>query len=285
MAVTAVSDLASLFPLIYEDALFVARDNNLMTNLVTMLPQQSGYAARKIGIWNSAVVMEVGDGVDFSTNTKFSESLSVTFTPTEKMAQFIVTDAMVETAADREGVRTLAARELGLAMATKIDTDLVGVFANFTNTKGSAGNALSLGILSAALVSIRRDNAKGMAYAVLDAAHWHDIWTGLAVPAATYAFQGEQASEALRTYYKGELAGMQFFVSNNIDIDADDDAVSGVFVREAIGMDPRKGVNFEEERDASLRGWEINVHAGYAVGTIRADHGCAVTADATEPTS
>jgi len=285
MAVTKITDLSSLFSLIYEDALFVMRDNNLMTQLVTIMNGR-GYADRKIGIWNTGEILEVGDGVDFTTNRKFSESLKATFSPTEKMGQFIVTDGMVETAEDRTSTRTLAARELGMAGAQKVDVDLLAVFDDFANNKGSANNAMTLGLLSAAHTAIRRDNARGTAYGVLEAAHWHDIWGGLANPAATYTFQGDVANQALRDFYRGEpLAGLRLFVTNNIEIDADDDALSGVFTQDALGLDVRKAANFEEERDASLRGWEINFHMGYAVGTIRDEHGCKIIADATEPAS
>jgi hypothetical protein len=284
MAITKISDLSSLFNTIYEDALFIAREMNLMLNLVEVLGMRSGYAQRDIPIWGSGEILEKGEGVDFVTNKKFSKSLKASFTPTVKMGQFILTDEMRET--DQDGaVAAKASRELGLAMAEKMDKDLIAVFADFTNSVGSAGNALTLGMCAAAQVQVRRDNGKGRGNFVLAPEHWHDIWVALGTPAATAAWMGEVATEALREYYKSNIIDANWFVSNHIERDGDSDAVSGYFLREAIGFDPRKGVTFEEERDASKLAWEINVSAGYDVGTIYAEYGAKITADATEPTS
>jgi hypothetical protein len=284
MAVTKITDLSGLFNEIYEDAVFVARDNNLMSQLVTVFPRQSGYADRNVGIWAQSEVLEVGDGVDFVTNKKFSQSLKASFTPTEKMAQFIVTDAMVETAQGRQQTRIDAANELGFGMAEKIDKDLLEVFADFDVSKGSAGSAATIAHFAAAQAVIRKNKARGQVTNVLHPYHWYDLWVELGQPVATKVLLGDVANQALMDYFVSMYNGGIWYISDNIEIDASDDAISGVFVREALALDPRKEVNFEDERDASLRGWELNVHAGYAVGTLWADRGAKVTADATEPT-
>ena len=283
MAVTKITDLGGLFPLIYEDALFVARDNNIMSNLVTILPRMEGYATRTVGIWNSATVLEVADGVDFVTNTKFSQASLATFTPTEKMAQFIVTDAMVATAAGRANARNQAAMELGTAMAQKIDKDLIGVFASLSNSIGTANNAVTKTIAMGAVTLARLDNARGRGSFAWHPTHWQDLWVELGSPAGTYAFTGDVANQAMRDGFVGNWLGGDHFMTNNIDIDGSADAISAFFVRDAIALDPRAEVSFEEERDASLRGWEINVHSGYDTGVWRADHGTKITGDATEP--
>ena len=283
MAVTKITDLGGLFNAIYEDAVFVARDNNLMSNLVTVFPRQDGYADRKVGIWNSATIMEVADGVDFVTNTKFSQSLKATFTPTEKMGQFIVTDAMVKTAEGRASARSSAAMELGMAMAQKIDVHLLNVFSSFAVSKGSANNAMTLAIVAAGRSVIKKNKARGRAQAVLHDYHWHDIWTELGQPVVEKAFLGDVANQAMRDYGVGSFLNTDWYTSDNISIDGSDDAISGIFVREALALDPRDEVSFEDERDASLRGWELNVHAGYAVGVLWDDRGAKLTADATEP--
>ena len=46
MAISTVSDLNSLFNLIYEDAVFVAREQNLMVNLVRNFSAR-GWMSRK----------------------------------------------------------------------------------------------------------------------------------------------------------------------------------------------------------------------------------------------
>ena len=110
-----------------------------------------------------------------------------------------------------------------------------------------------------------------------------DIWVELGQPATNKAFLGELANRALRDFFVGSWLNMTWFVSANIEVDANDDAVSGVFNPGALAFDSRKPPTLEPERDASLRAWELNMTAGYAYGERRDSFGVAYTADATEP--
>lgn len=231
LATTTVTDLSSLFPGIFEDALFVARDRNLMTNLVTQY-SATGYATRTVGIWNTAEVLQVDDGVDFTTNRKFSKSTKATFTPYQYRSQFILTDAMVETDADAASASASASNELGAAMAQYVDKALIGVFSSFSNSKASAGNPLTFNHVAAANAVIRQNQASGQASVVL--------------PAATYQFVGDVANQAMRDYVVGSWLGMMWYQTANIEADASDDAIGAVFTRDALAMDTRKPPYFED---------------------------------------
>lgn len=281
MAITKYSDISSYVASIYERSLFVAREQNLMTNLVRTLSAQ-GWMARVFSTRPQISAESVADGVDYSNPTTFGKSTLATFTPGEVIAQVLLTDQNIET--DPDNARNDAALELGNAMATKIDTDLVGSFSGFTTDKGDgAGQAASLANFAAAIAVLRNNKAPTPIYIVLHPYHWHDIWNGLGQPAATYANLDAITSQALRDYYVMDLIGARWFVSANISVDGSDDAISGVFNPQAIGFDSRRAPRLEPERDASLRGWELNMTAGYAYGVIRNTFGVKFTADATEP--
>lgn len=282
MAITKYSDISSYVNSIFERSLFVAREQNLMTNLVRSLSAQ-GWMARVFSTRPQISAESVADGVDYANPTTFGKSPLATFTPGEIIAQVLLTDQDIET--DPDNALNDAALELGNAMATKIDTDLVGSFSSFTTDKGDgAGNAASLANFAAAIAVLRNNKAPTPIYIVLHPYHWHDIWTGLGQPAATYANLDTITSQALRDYYVMDLIGARWFVSANISVDANDDAISGVFNPQALGFDSRRAPRLEPERDASLRGWELNMTAGYAYGVIRNTFGVKFTADATEPT-
>lgn len=283
MAVTQVSDLNSLFNLIYERALFVAREQNLMSALVD---QRSavGWMARKVPIRPQVSAVSVAETEDFNSPTTFGKSPKATLTPGEIIAQVVLTDQDMET--DPDSAQSDAAMEMGGAISTKIDTDLVTLFASFTTDKGTgAGNAATVATLGAGVAVLT--NAKALQYgqpvAVLHPYHWHDIWVELGQPAATYSNLQELTTQALRDYFVGDLLGVNFFRSSNIAVDASDDAVSGIFVKPAIMLDTRRALRFEEERDASARAWELNATAGYAVGIVRQEFGIGYTADAATP--
>jgi len=129
MAVTTFADISNLVPQIYERALFVAREQNLMAQLVDN-KSAKGWMARVISERPKITAEEVADGEDYSNAQKFGKTPIATLTPGEVIAQVILTDRNIET--DPDGARDDAATELGNAIAEKIDKDLAGLFASFT---------------------------------------------------------------------------------------------------------------------------------------------------------
>lgn len=282
MAVTSTSDLNSLFNLIYERALFVAREMNLMTNLVD-IRSASGWMARKVNIRPQITATSVGETQDFNSPTSFGLTNLATLTPGEIIAQVTLTDRDMDT--DPDGAAMDAASELGAAISTKIDSDLVNAFSSFTTDKGDgAGNAATLENLAAANAVVRFNHAAqyGRINNVLHPYHWHDLWLELGKP-TTNIVASAVANEALQNYMVYKLIDADLYASANITIDGSADAISGVFSRPALMLDVRRAPRMETERDASARATEINMTAGYAYGVVRGTLGVKFTADATEP--
>lgn len=282
MAVTQLSSLNGLFNTIYERALFVAREMNLMTGLVDGR-SATGWMNRNISIRPQISAVTVAETQDFNSPTTFGKTTQATITPGEIMAQVVLTDQDRDT--DPDGAQADAELELGAAVATKIDVDLVGLFDSFTTDKGDgAGNAATISNFAAAVSVLRQNHALqyGGIQAVWHPYHWHDLWVLLGQPAGTLAFTGDIANQAMRDYYVGNWLMVRHFTSANIAISGTD-AVSGLFVRPAIMLDTRRPVRLEPERDASARAWELNINAGYGYGIVRDTFGVGFTADATEP--
>lgn len=281
MAISKVSSMNSLFNSIYEDAIFVARENNLMAALVTTY-SATGYAARILPVYPQLTAQVVAEGVDYSNPQEFTKTAGMTLTPQEVMAQSILTDQRNQT--DPDNARRDNAIELGAAIATKVDTDIVDLFTGFSTGKGSANSALTIANVAAAISVLRKNKARNPLFAVLHPYHWHDIWVLLGQPASQQAFLGDVANQAMRDYAVGQFLAAQWYTDANISVDSSDDAISAVFAREALALDIREAPTMEPERDASLRAWELNMHMGYAVGERLDSAGVKLTADATEPT-
>lgn len=281
MAVTKKSDLNSLFNTIFEDAVFVAREMNMMTNLVTVY-NGAGYTQRKLGRWAQLSAEVVAEGSDYNNAQTFSKSAIMTLTPSEVIAQSILTDVMVET--DPDDTRRNCAQELGNAVATKIDTDLCGTFSSLGADVGPGANSTAtLAKFGVGASRLRNNKITNPLYAVLHPYHWHDIWIELGQPASNKAFLGDVANRAMQDFFVGSFLNLTWFVNANISVDANDDAISGIFNPQAIAFDSRKSPTLEPERDASLRAWELNLVGGYAVGARRTDFGFYYTADAATP--
>lgn len=284
MAVTSTTDLNSLFAEIYDRALFIAREANLMTGLVRNVAA-TGFMQRNIATRPQVSAISVGETEDFNSPTTFGRTSLATLTPGEIAAQVVLTDQDLET--DPDNARMDAEMEMGMAVATKIDTDLVGTFASFGTDKGDGAGSTATFENMAAGVAVVRYNTKGTdgpIFAVLHPYHWHDLWLELGKPAAGAFGATDVANQAMREYFVGTLlGGVQIYTSSNIAVDASDDAVSGIFTRNAIWLDTRRPMRMEPERDASARAWELNVNAGYAYGLVRSTYGVKFTADAAEP--
>jgi len=281
MAITKLSSISSYINTIYEDALFTARELNLMVPLVHGYSAQ-GFMARTVPIYPAATAVSVADGADYSNPTTMSKSTKATLTPGEVIAQALLTDQNMETSPEDEAAN--AAQELGAAISTKIDTDLVGDFSSLAVDLGpGAGSAADLQSFADAIAYLRNAKARGAIQIVAHPYHWHDIWTQLGQPAGTYDFLGDIANQAMRDYFVGLFLGARWYISANISVDDSDDAISGIFVPDALAFDSRRPPRLEPERDASLRATELNMTAGYAHGTLRDEWGVYYTADATSP--
>lgn len=285
MAVTQLSDLNGLYNTIYERAVFVAREANLMTGLVTNV-NATGWMDRKVNIRPQIAAVSVNETQDFNAPTTFGLSNLATLTPGEIAAQVLLTKRDVET--DPDGAVNDAAFELGAAVATKLDVDLLSTFGSFGTDKGDGANSTATFAKFAAGVSVVRNvtkNSDGQPVAVLHPYQWHDLWLELGKPAATYPALADVTTQALRDYYITELlGGVRIFTSANISVDASDDAIGGIFTRSAIWLDTRRAMTMETpEYDASARAWELNVNAGYAYGLVRSTYGVKFTSDATAP--
>ena len=80
--------------------------------------------------------------------------------------------------------------------------------------------------------------------------------------------------------YVGTLAGIDVYESSLISIDGSDDAKAGVFSREALALAMKRDFQIERQRDASLRGWELNATAIYGVGELEDTYGIEMLFDA-----
>ena len=87
MAISQVAQLNSLFSDIFEDAVFIAREQNLMTNLVRNFSAR-GWMDRKLSFYPEIVIETLSDGEDFSTPTTFANSGFVKLTPEHFMHCF-----------------------------------------------------------------------------------------------------------------------------------------------------------------------------------------------------
>jgi hypothetical protein len=275
------TDLGTLFQDIYSDTLFVARQEALMPGLVTNVTGV-GAATRYIPIYSSITAAAVSEG-GTPTAQQLTKGTADTISPSFVRTKVGLTDQRIET--DPDNGRAHVAQEAGRAIAVKIDSDLVGEFANFTQDFGAAGSALTLNRCAAAIAYMQAQSAVGMPSAVLHPYSWYAIWKEMTANGVTTRTgnPSDALNAAMTRYLVSDFQGATWYIDNNIGTGTA--AVNAVFSREAIVLDTRKSIEQEEVRDANIAGYYIYHNVWYGTGTQRATFGAKLTATASVPSS
>lgn len=275
--------VASLVQTIYEDAMLVARENALATSLVQVFSDRTGLAPRQNFKYGTAAIASINETDDLISQT-FTPSADQTLTPAEAGAQFALTDSRIET--DFLNVRADAARELGMAIADKIDTDIFGNFNALTGgTVGTSGTALTWSYFSAMLARLVAQHAPRPYIFVCHPYQWNQLAKAASIASSSANNTPAYVSEAVaRNYYVQSMMGVDIYVSTNLEFSTND-AYVAMFSRAAIAYDNRRAPRIEPERDASRRLWELNLSTVYAHGVWRPNWGIQGIFDATAPTS
>lgn len=278
------TDIDGYIQTIFDDAVFIARESTFMIPLVKDYNDTTDERKpRQRSDYSSAAISTIGETDDLASQA-FTPTAGNTITPAEAGGQFFLTDTRISS--DPFGVANDAADELGMAMATKINSDLLGNIASLTGgTVGAAGTAITWGHFFATLAQLEVATKKRGPYVcVLHTYQWNVLAKSAAV-ASTVTNAPEFQDEVMRRYYVGTVGPVDIFVTTDLTIDANDDASGGMWQRQAMAFDGRRALRLERQRDASRRGIELNMTAVYAHGVWRGDFGIVMTFDASTPTS
>ena len=277
------SDISAFINTIYEQAILVARDNNVMTGIVRPFNDRTGVAVRQNSQYGGLTVNSIAETDDL-VGQAFTPSSIATLTPAEAGGQYFLTDTRVES--DPFGVRNDAAQDMGLAMATKMETDLISNFTSLTSgTIGAAGSTITWSYVFAAEAILRNAKAPYPYALVLQPYQWHQLKKAASVASSSRTNAPESLMESVRNsmFFVHQEGGISIFTSANIA--AGTSAYGAMFSRDALALDMRRQPRIEPERDASRRGWELNLSALYGHGVWRPTFGVAVLSDASTPTA
>lgn len=280
MAITQYSDISTLIPDIWEGAMMVARDNNIMAPLVRNFTGQ-GMQPRKNSLYGTVNFSSVGEADDIVAQT-YTRAIKSTLTPGEVAASFFLTDQRVES--DDQDIVGDAARELGIGLAQKIETDIVSLFASVTGGSVGAGGTPTWGHVLAAQSILRNANAPGPYTLVIHPYVYHQLAKVATVAISTQTNAPALQDRLVQNFYMGSAYGVDIFTTSNIPV-ASNLARGVLFSRDAFALDTRRPPRLERERDAGRRGWELVMSAVYAYGTWRPEWGVQLYTDATTPSS
>lgn len=277
-------EVSSLAQNIQEDAIFVVREVGIMQSLVTTFTDASGKNPRIGYQYNQGTAKSIGESDDL-TSDAFEPSADQTLTPGEIGEQFFISDLRIDSELP-ESIRNDASVELGMAAGDKVETDLIGDLSSLTGgSVGASGTAITWGYVAAGIAQARyvnKSNSIPLA-CVIHGYQWSVLAKAASVAGATLAQAPGFTDEITRTGFVATFMGVRIYqvqaapTNNNF--------VGGVFPRKALAIDWRRPIRIEPERDASRRGWELNMSAVYAHGIWHPAYGIKMTFAATAPTS
>lgn len=257
------TDIAAYIQTVYEDAMFVLREQNLAVSLVKVFSDLQSTATRTGKNYGTAVFQTIGEDDDLVSQQFFptdGESLS----PAEAGGQFFLTDRRVRS--DPENLRADAALELGSAAAEKIDTDVFSNVSSLTGgTIGASGSANSWAYFYACVSRMRIAKIPKPWIYVCTGAQYHPLGTALAQGGGALQSTEAIANSLIADFYLGRMAGVEIFTSENLPTSGTD-AYGAMFNPMAMAYDQRQAPRLEPERDASRRGTELNFTVDYAHG-------------------
>ena len=293
MAITKVEDLGDTIPTIIEEAQFIRQFKAVMRGLAWTIRKGKGSTVN-VPYMSEVTSNQLQEGIDM-TGSETLVDTNVQITPNEKGLKVILTDSVIED--DNEDLKRAAGALMGDAYEKKLDQDLFARLDNGTTSLGGSGTTLTMGHVAAAraLLAGNPTSAGGPAptpyacvlhpFVELDII---DVVTPV-LPAAgtTQSFgDGPLTADILRNYSVGRLFGMPVILDGNTNPDASSNIKQGVFSTGKNGgiiYVPAREPTVEPQRDASLRGWELNYVGRYGVGNWFNGYTVELYTDASSP--
>ena len=279
MAVTTSTLTQELYANIVQSALYTLSESTVIRPLIRNYDMTGtpGLTAQ-VPIYPALSAGDLTEATDITTPTSF-DTTSKTLTALEKGVMVTLTDLSRESAG--EDVAAAIGRQIGDAMAKKVDTDLAALFSGFSNTVGSGATEITVEDLFKAAATLRANQAPGQYVCVLHPYQAFQIKKQLTNAGNTNMVNpSDLGNEALRSGFVGNIAGMNVFESTVLTGDSAGAFVGAAMSQDALGYMVKRNMRVEEQRDASLRATEIVGSMAYGVSEIFDAYGVGIIGDA-----
>ena len=224
---TTSTTLSELYTEIIQEAIFTFQETSVMKPLVTTYSITGQGKQIAVPVYPAISAAAVAEGTDLS-NTAINPG-EVTIEASEVGVMTTLTDLARDSAS--RNVASDIGKLFGEAIAKKVDTDLVALFASFSTDVGGASTELTADLLFKAQATLRSLNVPAPYYGVFNPKAIFNLKKTLTNAGYTTSSNAisEIGNEALRNGYVGRIAGIDVFENANISIDQYDDSIGGVF--------------------------------------------------------
>lgn len=275
MPQTATSgQLANAQRTVVAQARYTMEHNAPNVELVEQMVLEQGaktVTVPKVGQFTFAALQ---DGIDMVNEQNIGMS-TIDLTSSEVGAKIILTDKLVRQ--ENESVFNIVGRQFGDAAARKKDQDIIALYTalNGGTNLGATTKLLTMANLGACIAFAKANKfPEPIALVHHPNAIYQTVVSAAVTPSATYPLPDGYAEDLIKRFYSFEVNGVQIFQDGNVAGGAGgvaNDGVGVIMSKNALTVLNSKGFGVEEQRDASLRAWELNATADY--GAFELDDG------------
>ena len=276
------SVLSELYANIVQSALYTLNEQTIIRPLIRQYDMTGtpGLTAQ-VPIYPALSASGIADGDDLS-NTAFNTT-SKEITASEIGVMVELTDLAAESA--NEDVAAAVGRQIGAAMAEKVDTDLAGLFSGFSNTVNKTTAAVTVQDIfkAAAILKNNKADQNGAFACVLHPYQAYDLKNQLTNAGSTMSHSlSDVGNTALLNGFIGRIAGIDVFESTVVTGGDSAGAYYGaVMTRDALGLMIKRNMRIETERNASKRSLEIVGSMAYGSAQLFDAYGVTILSDST----
>lgn len=289
IGLTTTDALADSLPTIIASARIVREQKGGMPQLVDRVTLGVG-----VGLsWNEVslaqlTAQEVTETTELDNPQQLSDTL-FTITPTVKGIQTLFTDRVAARISSNAFART--GELAGNAIERKKNQDGLVTFSGAGTGLAGAGTTLTSGHIAAGSVQITSNVTEPGMLPVRFVGHGFqikDFYDEITAAFGTSMVPEGMSASVFASGFRGAILSADVFENGDISIDGSDDAIGGVFARDAIVLVQGRAIRTEIRREPHIGGGatSIFIYDEYAYGERSAGNWLfSVTSDATAPTS
>lgn len=259
-------NLANAQRIVIAQARYTMEHNAPNVELIEQMVLEQGAKQVTVPKVGQFVFQSLIDGLDLVAEQSIGMT-TVDLTSSEVGAKIILTDKLVRQ--ENESVFNIVGRQFGDAAARKKDQDIIALYSglNSGTSLGATTKLLSMVNLSACIAFAKANKfPEPIAVVHHPNAIYSTVQSAAVTPSATYPLPDGYAEDLLKRFYAFEVNGVQVFQDGNIQGGAGgvaNDGIGVIMSKNALVCLNSKGFSVEEERDASLRAWELVATADY----------------------
>jgi len=266
--------LANAQRTVVAQARYTMEHNAPNVELVEQMVLEQGAKTVTVPKVGQFVFANLQDGIDMVNEQNIGMS-TIDLTSLEVGAKIILTDKLVRQ--ENESVFNIVGRQFGDAAARKKDQDIIALYSglNGGTSLGATTKLMTMTNLGACIAFAKANKfPEPIAIVHHPNAVYAVVVSAAVTPSATYPLPDGYAEDLIKRFYAYEINGVQVFQDGNVAGGAGGVAGDGIGVimsKNALVVLNSKGFGVEEQRDASLRAWELNATADY--GAFELDDG------------